>query len=182
MFPNRTTRAQLSAPVGSTHSPLPGPSHTQDKATVRADLDSLRNIANSAARSAIAKYTSKSTREKILFRTLLLTIAFVLAATLYVLIAMGARTVRVHRLAGGCLVCRLGNRHLPANDVSAGRGSKTSVPVKRSAEEGEPESGKALVNAVRIDRPRVSWEGSEPIRRPPFHFPGAVAWSMRISS
>jgi hypothetical protein len=49
---------------------------------VRADLDSLRNIANSAARSAIAKYTSKSTREKILFRTLLLTIAFVLAAVL----------------------------------------------------------------------------------------------------
>lgn len=62
--------------------PLPGPSHTQDKATVRADLDSLRNIANSAARSAIAQYTTKSTREKLFFRGLLLTLSLVAAVVL----------------------------------------------------------------------------------------------------
>jgi hypothetical protein len=61
---------------------LPGPSHTQDKATVRADLDSLRNIANSAARSAIAQYTTKSTREKLFFRGLLLTLSLVAAVVL----------------------------------------------------------------------------------------------------
>jgi uncharacterized membrane protein YcjF (UPF0283 family) len=80
-LPQTLTAASNGLPE-SARAALPGPSHTQDKATVRADLDSLRNIANSAARSAIAKYTSKSTREKLLFRALMFTIAIVLAAVL----------------------------------------------------------------------------------------------------
>jgi hypothetical protein len=80
--PQEMTDSQADRQLRSEQIPLPGPSHQQDKASVRADLDSLRNIANSAARSAIAKYTTKSTREKILFRSLLFTISFVLAAVL----------------------------------------------------------------------------------------------------
>ena len=134
MFPNRTTRAH-GCPVGSTHSPLPGPSHTQDKATVRADLDSLRNIANSAARSAIAKYTSKSTRKKILFRTLLLTIAFVLAATLMSssLWAHG-RYVYIGWLAVASCAA-LGIDIFLRTTFLRARKSKSSAPMKRSDEE-----------------------------------------------
>jgi hypothetical protein len=83
--PRETIAAAVVQPVRpqpAASVPLPAPSHTQDKATVRADLDSLRNIANSAARSAIAHYTTKSTREKIFFRMLLLTISVLVAAVL----------------------------------------------------------------------------------------------------
>jgi hypothetical protein len=62
--------------------PLPEPSHRQDKASVRADLDSLRNVANTAARSAIAKYSSRATREKLLYRSLLTTLAVLITLVL----------------------------------------------------------------------------------------------------
>jgi hypothetical protein len=62
--------------------PLPEPSHRQDKASVRADLDSLRNVANTAARTAIAKYSSRATREKVLYRSLLATLSVLVAAVL----------------------------------------------------------------------------------------------------
>jgi hypothetical protein len=62
--------------------PLPEPSHRQDKDSVRAELDGLRHIANTAARSAIATYASKASREKMLFRTLFLTSSLVLAVVL----------------------------------------------------------------------------------------------------
>jgi hypothetical protein len=62
--------------------PLPEPSHRQDKASVRADLDSLRNVANTAARTAIAKYSSRATREKLLYRSLLATLSVLVAVVL----------------------------------------------------------------------------------------------------
>jgi hypothetical protein len=62
--------------------PLPEPSHRQDKASVRADLDSLRNVANTAARTAIARYSSRATREKVLYRGLLATLSVLVTAVL----------------------------------------------------------------------------------------------------
>jgi hypothetical protein len=62
--------------------PLPEPFHRQDKDSVRAELDSLRHIANAAARSAIATHASKASREKMLFCTLFLTSSLVLAVVL----------------------------------------------------------------------------------------------------
>jgi hypothetical protein len=58
------------------------PSHKHDKAAARANLDNLRSVANTAARSAIANYTSRATREKMLFRGLLLAIGLALGAVL----------------------------------------------------------------------------------------------------
>jgi hypothetical protein len=57
---------------------LPEPSHRQDKDSVRAELDSLRHIANTAARSAIATHASKASREKMRSFTLSLVLAEVL--------------------------------------------------------------------------------------------------------
>ncbi len=71
--PQLATPAQL---------PLPEPSHRQDKASVRADLDSLRNVANSAARSAIATYSSRAVREKLLYRSLLATLSLLITVVL----------------------------------------------------------------------------------------------------
>jgi hypothetical protein len=121
--------------------PLPGPSHTQDKATVRADLDSLRNIANSAARSAIAKYTTKSTREKILFRTLLLTITFLVAAVLLMSPQLG---IGNHRNIGWIAVAACGALGIDIlfRTSKRFRRSEGPAPTKRSAEPGEPETPK----------------------------------------
>jgi hypothetical protein len=69
-------------PVHAGPLPLPEPSHRQDKASVRADLDSLRNVANTAARTAIAKYSSRASREKVLYRGLLATLSLLVTAVL----------------------------------------------------------------------------------------------------
>jgi hypothetical protein len=58
------------------------PSHKHDRVAARADLDNLRSVANTAARSAIANYTSRATREKLMFRAMLLTIGLILGAVL----------------------------------------------------------------------------------------------------
>ncbi len=75
------SRADSSA-AHSSPLPLPEPSHRQDKASVRADLDSLRNVANTAARTAIAKYSSRAIREKLLYRSLLTTLSVLITAVL----------------------------------------------------------------------------------------------------
>ncbi len=49
---------------------------------MRADLDSLRNVANTAARSAIAKYSSRASREKLLYRSLLTTLSVLITVAL----------------------------------------------------------------------------------------------------
>jgi hypothetical protein len=69
-------------PVPVVPLPLPEPSHRQDKASARADLDSLRNVANTAARSAIAKYSSRASREKLLYRSLLTTLSVLVTVAL----------------------------------------------------------------------------------------------------
>ena len=142
--PQQAGGSPLKRQPDSAPTPLPGPSHHQDKATVRADLDSLRGIANSAARSAIAKYTTKSTREKILFRTLLLTIAFVLAAVLLTSSMWGAgKYVNL----GWCAVAAcgaLGIDILLRTSSLRTRRSKAAAPSKRAVEDGEPETAKTL--------------------------------------
>jgi hypothetical protein len=45
-------------------------------------LDSLRNVANTAARTAIAKYSSRASREKVLYRGLLATLSLLVTAVL----------------------------------------------------------------------------------------------------
>jgi hypothetical protein len=45
-------------------------------------LDSLRNVANTAARTAIARYSSRATREKVLYRGLLATLSILVTAVL----------------------------------------------------------------------------------------------------
>jgi hypothetical protein len=76
-----TDAPQLAIPAHASL-PLPEPSHRQDKASVRADLDSLRNVANSAARSAIATYSSRAVREKLLYRSLLATLSLLITVVL----------------------------------------------------------------------------------------------------
>lgn len=73
---------QLDAPAHADSLALPEPSHRQDKASVRADLDSLRNVANTAARSAIARYSSRAVREKLLYRSLLATLSLLITVVL----------------------------------------------------------------------------------------------------
>lgn len=138
--PAETTPEDVSLPSPA-QVPLPGPSHTQDKATVRADLDSLRNIANSAARSAIAKYTTKSTREKILFRTLLLTITFIVAAVLLISPQLG---IGNHRNVGWIAVAACGALGIDIlfRTSRRFRRSERPAPTKRSAEPGETETPK----------------------------------------
>ncbi len=70
------------APAHAAPLPLPGPSHRQDKASVRADLDSLRNVANTAARTAIARYSTRAVREKLLYRSLLATLSVMISVVL----------------------------------------------------------------------------------------------------
>lgn len=53
-----------------------------DKEAVRADLDSLRELANLSARSAIAKYTWRRVRAMLVVKALLTVVAFALAAVL----------------------------------------------------------------------------------------------------
>ncbi len=126
----------------SDSTPLPGPSHRQDRATVRADLDSLRNIANSAARSAIAKYTTKSTREKILFRTLLLTISFVLATVLLTSTFWGGGNYLNIGWSALAACGALGIDILLRASALRARRAETAGPVKRPVDEGEPATGK----------------------------------------
>jgi hypothetical protein len=45
-------------------------------------LDSLRNVANTAARSAIAKYSSRASRERLLYRSLLTTLSVLITVAL----------------------------------------------------------------------------------------------------
>ena len=123
---------------------MPGPSHQQDKATVRADLDSLRNIANSAARSAIAKYTSKSTREKILFRTLLLTISFVLAAVLLTSTMWGAGNYMGIGWSAVAACGALGIDILLRSSTLLRRRAEGAASSKRAAKIDEPETDKTL--------------------------------------
>ena len=123
--------------------PLPGPSHTQDKATVRADLDSLRNIANSAARSAIAQYTTKSTREKLFFRLLLLTLSVSLAAVLLTLSIFGGGNFMS---MGWCALVASGafgaDILLRAKSMRSKR-SRPVAPAKRPSENNPVESDKS---------------------------------------
>jgi uncharacterized membrane protein YcjF (UPF0283 family) len=121
---------------------LPGPSHTQDKATVRADLDSLRHIANSAARSAIAKYASKSTREKFLFRALLFTIAIVLAAVLLTSAAWGSGDYVMLGICALAASAALGADVLMRAKALRTRQSHTFGPMKREGSEVESDPGK----------------------------------------
>ena len=44
----------------------PGPVHRQDKETVRAKIDSFREVANLSARSAVVPYASKTLQRKML--------------------------------------------------------------------------------------------------------------------
>jgi chemotaxis protein histidine kinase CheA len=77
-----TDAPQLAAPAHAASLALPEPSHRQDKASVRADLDSLRNVANTAARTAIARYSSRAVREKLLYRSLLATLSLLITVVL----------------------------------------------------------------------------------------------------
>jgi hypothetical protein len=79
---NESARGESGTPVPVVPLPLPEPSHRQDKASARADLDSLRNVANTAARSAIAKYSTRATRERLLYRSLLTTLSILIAVAL----------------------------------------------------------------------------------------------------
>jgi hypothetical protein len=101
----------------------------------------LRNIANSAARSAIAKYTTKSTREKMLFRTLLLTITFIVAAVLLISPQLG---IGNHRNIGWIAVAACGALGIDIlfRTSKRLRRPEGTAPTKRNAAPGEPETPK----------------------------------------
>ncbi len=60
----------------------PQPRHQQDKEAARANLNSLREVANMSARTAIATHTGKQLRGKVLLKCLLAGSSFVVSAAL----------------------------------------------------------------------------------------------------
>lgn len=72
---------QVVQPINDSTDP-PQPKHQQDKEAARANLNSLREVANLSARSAIAKHTGKQLRGKALLKFVLSGTAFAVAAVL----------------------------------------------------------------------------------------------------
>jgi chromosome segregation ATPase len=121
--------------------PLPEPSHRQDKASVRADLDSLRNVANTAARTAIAKYSSRTTREKLLYRSLLATLAVLIAAVLLTSVFWGDGSYMSMGWLAAAAAAALGFDVLRSSGkFRSSRSKNNRLAARTKAEQNDPES------------------------------------------
>ena len=77
----------------------PQPRHQQNKEAARADLNSLREVANLSARSAIATHTGKQLRGKALIKCILSAVAFGVGAVLLTGNIWGSRSYTAYGFA-----------------------------------------------------------------------------------